>query len=201
MTQTRRLSLVLFLNLLMIAGLVIVGLTAHSLGVLAAGGDYVADSAAIVLGIIAVGIRDRSGPGSRATHAVALINGSALLIVTVFVMVEAVRRLVSGTPEVNGLPVLIVSAIATVVMLGGALILGRDAGSEDVHMRSVMLDTLSDALASAAVAIVGGVIYFTHGLYWLDPTVAIVIGAVIGVGAVGLLRDVVRELREPARQE
>ncbi len=201
MTQTRRLSLVLLLNLLMIAGLVIVGLTAHSLGVLAAGGDYVADSAAILLGIIAVGIRDRSGPGSRAGHVVALINGSALLIVTVFVMVEAARRLVSGTPEVQGLPVLVVSAIATVVMLGGALILGRDAGSEDVHMRSVLLDTLSDALASAAVAIVGGVIYFTHGLYWLDPTAAIVIGVVIGVGAIGLLRDVVGELREPARQE
>lgn len=201
MTQTRRLGLVLALNLLMIAGLVIVGLRAHSLGVLAAGGDYVADSAAILLGIIAIGIRDRSGPRSRATHVVALSNASALLVVTVFVMVEAVRRLVSGTPEVDGLPVLVVSAIATIVMLGGVLILGRDAGSEDLHMRSVLLDTLSDALASAAVAVVGAVVYFAHGLYWLDPAVAIVIGAVIGVGAVGLLRDVVRELGEPARKE
>lgn len=197
MTQTRRLSLVLTLNLLMIVGLVVVGLRAQSLGVLAAGGDYVADSAAILLGIIAVGIRDRSGPGSRATHVVALVNGSALLAVTIFVIVAAVRRLAGGTPEVHGLPVLIVSAIATVVMVGGAVILGRDAASEDVHMRSVLLDTVSDALTSAAVAVVGGVIYFAHGLYWLDPTVAIVIGVVIGVGAIGLLRDVVRELRTP----
>ncbi len=50
----------------------------------------------------------------------ALINGTALLVVTLIVTVEAVRRLVTGTPAVSGLPVLIVSALATIVMIGGA---------------------------------------------------------------------------------
>jgi len=59
------------------------------------------------------------------------------------------------------------------------------------------LDTVSDALTSAAVAAVGGVIYFAHGLYWFDPAVAIVIGVVVGAGAIGLLLEVVRELRTP----
>lgn len=195
MTQQKRLILLLALNLLMIAGLIIVGLTAHSLGVLAAGGDYVADSAAILLGIIAVGIRNRVGAHSRATTFAALINGGALLVVTALVIVEAIRRLAAGTPAVQGLPVLVVSAIATVVMVSGALILGRDAGREDLHMRSVLLDTVSDALTSAAVAISGAVIYFAKGLYWLDPVVAIIIGLVIGFGAVRLLHDVVTALR------
>lgn len=52
MTQ-RRLPLVLGLNLIMIAGLVVEGLTAHSLGVPAAGGDYAADPTAIILGLVA----------------------------------------------------------------------------------------------------------------------------------------------------
>ena len=56
MTQQRRLGLVLVLNLLMIAGLLIVGIATHSLGLLAAGGDYAADSAAILLGIMAIQI-------------------------------------------------------------------------------------------------------------------------------------------------
>ena len=43
MTQQKRLGLVLGINLVMIAGLVIVGLASHSLGVLAAGGDFAAD--------------------------------------------------------------------------------------------------------------------------------------------------------------
>ena len=195
MSQRRRLSLLLGLNAGMIALLVIVGLLAHSLGVLAAGGDYIADSAAILLGIIAVTIRDRSAGQSHATTYVALINGSLLVIVTGWVIVEAGRRLLTGTPEIHGLPVLFVSALATVVMLVGAVILGRDAGREDLHMRSVMLDTLSDAATSAAVAVTGGIIWVVNGLYWLDSVVAIGIALVIGVGAVRLLADVGQALR------
>jgi cobalt-zinc-cadmium efflux system protein len=132
---------------------------------------------------------------------VALINASALLVVTALVLIEAVRRLVDGTPEVHGLPVLIVSTIGTVVLVAGALVLGRDAGREDLHMRSVLLDTMSDALTSAAVAVTGGIIFFAHGLYWLDPAVAIVISLVVGAGALRLLRDVVRALPSGTARE
>lgn len=195
MSQRRRLTILLGLNLAMITALVIVGLEAHSLGVLAAGGDYVADSAAILLGIAAVTIRERIGEHSRAPTYVAIINGSALLIVTLLVIGEALRRLAQGTPAVHGLPVMIVGAIATGVMVLGIVILGTDAGEEDLHMRSVLLDTVSDALASAAVAIGGAVIYFTGRLFWLDSVLAAGIGVVVGIGALRLLRDAATALR------
>lgn len=195
MSQRKRLSILLVLNLAMIGALVVVGLVAHSLGVLAAGGDYVADSAAILLGIVAVTIRQRVGEHSRAPTFVALINASALLVVTGVVVVEAVRRLVNGTPAVHGLPVLIVSGLATAVMLVGALVLGAHAGREDLHMRSVLLDTISDAIASAAVAVSGAVIFLTGRFFWLDSALAAAIGVVIGIGAIRLLRDVATALR------
>jgi hypothetical protein len=47
------------------------------------------------------------------------------------VAVAALRRLVSGAPTVDGLPVLIVSTIAAVVMLAGALVLGGDLDDDD----------------------------------------------------------------------
>jgi cobalt-zinc-cadmium efflux system protein len=194
-SQLRRLGIVLGLNVLLIAALVIVGLTTRSLSVLAAAGDTLADSAAILLGIVAVTIRDRAGGHSRAPTIVALINAGALLAGTALVLIEAVRRLIHGTPEIHGLPVLVVSAIATVVLVAGALVLGRDAGREDLHMRSVLLDTVADALTSAAVAVTGSVMFLAHGLYWLDSVAAILIGLVVGAGAVALLRDVVRSLR------
>jgi hypothetical protein len=34
-------------------------------------------------------------------------------------------------------------------MILAAFILGRDAGSEDLHMQSVLLDTIADATAAA----------------------------------------------------
>lgn len=198
MTQRRRLTIVLCLNLVMLVGLVVVGLSAHSLGVLAAGGDYVADSAALGLGILAVTMRGRNGPHSRAPTIVAGINAAALLVVSVLVLVAGVRRLIVGTPHVQGLPVLIVSGIATLVMLAGVLVLGAGAGREDLHMRSVLLDTLSDALTSAAVAVSGAVIFLTGRLFWLDSALSVAIAGFVGAGAFHLLREVRGSLRTGA---
>lgn len=195
MTQQKRLGLVLGLNLVMIVGLVIVGLTSHSLGVLAAGGDFAADSTAILLGIIAIQVAKHPHGHPKATTYVALINALVLLTVTAIVMIEGIHRLTTHTPHIEGLPVLIVSAVATVFMAVGALILGKDASKEDLHMRSVLLDTVSDAVAAAAVAVSGGIIYFTDRFHWLDSALAVLIGLVIGFGALKLLRDVVMALR------
>ena len=62
-------------------------------------------------------------------------------------------------------------------------------------MRSVLLDTIADATAAGGVAVAGGIIHFTGRLYWLDSAVAVLIGVVIGFGALKFLRDVVRSLR------
>jgi cobalt-zinc-cadmium efflux system protein len=194
-SQRRRLAILLALNLAMIAALVVVGVLAHSLGVLAEGGDYVADSAAILLGIFAVRMRERNGPHSKAPTYVAGVNATALLVVTGLVLVEGIRRLVNGTPEIHGLPVLIVSVAATGVMVAGVFVLGTSAGSEDLHMRSVLLDTASDALAAAAVAVSGAIIYITGRFFWLDSVLSVAIAVVIGVGAVRLLAAVVSALR------
>jgi len=171
-SQRRRLSILLALNVSMITGLIVVGLVAHSLGVLAAGGDYIADNAAILLGILAVTIRERVGEHSRAPTYVAILNAAALLVVTVLVVAEALHRLIQGTAPVQGVPVLIVSAIATTVMVAGVSILGTDAAKEDLHMRYVLLDTAADALASAAVATSGAVIAITGSFFWLDSVLA-----------------------------
>lgn len=187
-SQAHRLTIVLALNLAMLVGLVVVGLATRSLGVLAAAGDYIADCTAIGLGLVAIRLRDRSMGRSRATTVVAGVNAVALLVLTAVVSVEAVRRLVGRAPELDGLPVLIVSAVATVVMVIGALVLGAD--HDDLHMRSVVLDTVADAVSAAAVAITGAVIYWTGRWHWLDSAVALAIGAVISYHALKLLADV-----------
>jgi cobalt-zinc-cadmium efflux system protein len=197
-SQQKRLAAVLVLNLSMIAALLIVGLSSHSLGVLAAGGDYAADSAAIGLGLLAVFMRERSRGPSRATTFVALVNSLALFVVTLVVAIGAIRRLTSGTPEIHGLPVLVVSAIAALVMLAGAVIVGGDDSQEDLHMRSVLLDTAADAASAGAVAATGAVILIAKGVYWLDSAVALVVALAIGHQALRLMREVIHRLRSQA---
>ena len=107
MTRRVRLVLVLGLNLAMIAGLVAVGITAHSLGVLAAGGDYLADSGAILLALSAIWLTQRPPSARRpngyphATAYAALINGTLLGLVVIVVIVTALWRLVRGTGQVD----------------------------------------------------------------------------------------------------
>jgi cobalt-zinc-cadmium efflux system protein len=194
MSQITRLSLVLLLNVIMIAGLLLVGIASHSLGVLAAGADFAADSVAIGLGIMAIIIARRPNGNKKATSYVALINAGMLLVVTASVFYGAVHRLATHTPTIEGRSVMIISILATVIMFVSALILGRDAGKEDLHMRSVLLDTISDGASAAAVAIMGGVIYFTGRFFWLDSAVTLVIGLIIGYNALKLSRDVLRAL-------
>jgi cobalt-zinc-cadmium efflux system protein len=197
--------IVLGLNLGLVGGLIVVGIAAHSLGVLAEGADYLADAAAIGVSLFAIWLSERPAtparPGGypKATAWAALVNGGWLLVLTVLVSAEAIDRLVTGTPEVHGLAVLIVSSIAAVVMVVGSLILGGDEDDDDhggnLNMHAVLLDTAADAAAAASVAITGAIILVTGGNYWLDPTVALVVSFVIAYHAIKLLRSVTGTLR------
>ncbi len=211
MTRSKRLLVALLLNLVLVVGLVAVGASAHSLGVLAAGADYLADAAAIGFALLAIWLSDRPptarrpGGHPRANAIAALVNGGWLLVLSVLIVASAADRLISGTPAVHGLPVLIVSGIAAAAMIVAAVILGGDLEGDDddedddeaLSLRAVLLDTAADAAAAAGVAITGAVIFATGRFDWLDPTVALVIALVIGFQALLLVRRVFRALRRP----
>jgi cobalt-zinc-cadmium efflux system protein len=193
------------LNVALLGVLVFVGLTAGSLGLLAAAGDYIADVGAIALALLAIWFKGRSAHDGRYDKAptwAALVNVVLLLVVVAGVLIEAVRRLVSGAFDLHPVPVIWTAVIAAVFMTVGAFILGGDADDEDdtvadrLNMRAVLLDTVADAVSAAAVAISGIIVLVTHRLAWLDPVVAIVIALVVGYHALELLRDVRRDLTE-----
>ena len=201
----RRLGIVLGFNLALVVGLVLVGSSAHSLGVFAEGIDYLADSAAIGASLVALWLSGRPLDSNgrprhrRATTITALVNSGWLLILSVLVIAGAIERLATGTHGVHGLPVLVASAIAAVTMLCGSLILGGDVHDfEDdgaaLNLRAVLLDTAADAATASGVAVTGAIILATRGFYWLDPTVALAIAVVIAFHAFRLLRSVVGKL-------
>ncbi len=121
-----------------------------------------------------------------------------LVVVSVLIVVEAIRRLARGVPAVPGLAVLIVSAVTMAVLLLGARMLGASAANEDLHMRSVLLDTLADAAAAGAVAVAGAVIALTGRFYWLDPVLALAIAAVVAVPAGELCLKAIASIRGKA---
>jgi len=195
-SKDRRLVIVLLANVGMVVALVVVGLVARSLGVLAAGGDYLGDALGTGLILVALQMSRDSHRHQRAQYYAALANASLLLLVTVAVIAEALRRLISGAPHVEGLPVIVVSVVAGVVMAACALVIGS-VENDDLNMRSVMLDTLADGAAAVGVAVSGAVILLAHGIYWLDSAAALGIAAIIAYHATRLIGDVLAALRGP----
>ncbi len=199
MTQTRRLQIVLALNSIVFLCLIKVGFSSHSLSVLAMGGDYLLDSGAILMGLFAIYLRDRSdrnGEKSRATTLVALFNASLLLVLSSSVIFEALLRLSNKAPEISATPVIWVSVIAALVMCFGVYLLNDDESEgDDLHMQSVLLDTLMDSLSAAAIAITATIIMFTHRFLWVDSALAILISAVVIFQALKLLEKIRISLR------
>jgi cobalt-zinc-cadmium efflux system protein len=205
-SRTQRLIVVLVLNLGLVAALVAVGITAHSLAVLAEGSDYLLDAAGVGVALLAIRLSARPPSRARpdghptATDIAALVNCGWLLVLEILVVAAAAERLLTHTPQVHGLPVLIVSGVAALIMTAGALVLhadddDADADGRDLSVAAVLLDTIADAAAAAGVAATGGIILATRGWYWLDPAVALVIAVVIAYHALALLRKVLTRLR------
>jgi cobalt-zinc-cadmium efflux system protein len=144
----------------------------------------------------------RPGGYPNAKSIAALVNCGWLLTLELLVAGAAVNRLVTGAPAVEGLPVLVISGVAALVMAAGALVLYGDeddsegeAGDRDLSVAAVLLDTIADAVAAAGVAATGGIILATRGWYWLDPAVALTIAAVVAYHALALIRKVLHRLR------
>lgn len=199
MGRSRRLVIALALNVVLVAGQVVFGFAAHSLGLLADGAHNITDVFAVGVSLVAVQLSRRPPTATysygwhRATILAALGNAVLILAVTAVIVVEAVVRL--GHPEpARGGVMLVVALVATALNVGAALVLRERR--VDLNMRSSFLHMAADAGASLGVAAAGVVILATGQLDWLDPAVSIMIGVVVAVEAWRLVRAAVDVLLE-----
>lgn len=106
----------------------------------------------------------------------ALINAAFLILMTLWVVIEAIPRLLQ--PEaVNGGMVIGV-ALVGVVINGFTAWLFMRGQADDLNQRGAYLHMAADAVVSLGVAIAGGIMLFTHWT-WLDPAVSLIISLVI----------------------
>lgn len=199
MTRSRRLGIALGLNIALVAGQVVFGLVAHSLGLLADAGHNLSDVAAVVVSLVAVRwarrapTAERSYGYHRGTILAALVNAATILAVTGFILYEGLRRLAHPQPVEAGIVVAV--ALAAFAVNGGAALALREKGS-DLNMRSALLHMAGDAVASLGVALAGLVILVTGRFLWLDPVASMAIGVLIAVEAFQLVRQASEVLLE-----
>ena len=190
--RSQALVVALGLNLLIVAGQLVAGIEAHSLGLMADAAHNLVDVAAILLALIAVRWSRRAPTTSRsygyhrATILAALANAVLIVAVTGWLVVEGVRRL-DHTPAVDGGVVAIVALAAAALNIAAVLVV-RERGSHDLNLRAVMLHLMGDVLASVGVA-AAGVAIWLGGPYLLDPLASLLVAVLIGAQALRLVRD------------
>ena len=129
----------------------------------------------------------------RADVLSATAQGTILLGMGVFVLIEGVRRLIHP-PEIPTTSLAVFGAIALVGNLASLAVLLR-ARDSNLNLRAAFLETVNDALGSAAVLIAAATIALT-GWTRADAVVAILIGVLILPRTIKLLWETVDVLLE-----
>jgi cobalt-zinc-cadmium efflux system protein len=171
----------------------IAGVFSGSLALLADAGHNLADVLGLVLSWGAA-MLSRRQPSGRFTYGLrsssilaALANAIILLVVTGGIAWEAIWRIGHPMQVVSGI-IIAVAAIGIFVNGGTALLFS--SGNGDLNVKSAFLHLAADALVTAGVVAAGVVIWLTNWL-WLDPTVSLVVSAVIVFGTWGLLKSAI----------
>ena len=194
-TGSRAFAIGIALNLAFVGVEGAAGLLANSVALLADAGHNLSDVLGLALAWIAIGLGRRK-PSPHFTYGLrgssiwaALANASLLLVACGGIAWEAVDRIIDPRP-VEGVVMMVVAAIGVVINTVTALLFMRGS-RDDLNVRGAFLHMAADAAISLGV-VVAGALVLTTGWLWLDPTISLVIVAVILAGTWGLLKDAAR---------
>ena len=193
-----RLIVSLGLNLLITLLQVVGGILANSLGLLSDAAHNLSDVVALGLSLWAVRLGRRPATPhrtfayKRAEILVAMFNSAVLVAISVYIVVEAVRRILEPQ-SVSGLYVVGFAGGGLVINGVAALLLRSHRG--DLNLRSAFLHLVGDAFTSLGVMLSGLVVYFT-GWNYADPIVSVLVSVWIGREAVLIVKKTVSVLME-----
>ncbi len=191
----RALTGALVLILLFMAGEVVFGIVANSLALLADAGHMLTDAAALGLAIFAASMAARPAQGrwtfgyKRVEVLAAQVNGLTLLIIGVWIVYGAIRRLISPHDVQGG--IMLVVALVGILVNGVATLLLSRASRESINVRGAFVHVLNDLAAFVGTAVAGALILVT-GWDRFDPVASLFVAALIGWSCWGLLRDSTR---------
>ncbi len=197
--QQGRLTAVLAVTAAIMVAEIVGGLLAHSLVLLADAAHMAADAAGIGLSLLAVYWAGRPKTSrrtfgyERAEILAAVLNAVLLMVLGVFILVEAVRRLVD--PVQAGPGTMVVFGLVAVLGNGTSLLLLTRGQGESLNIRGAYLEVLSDLLGAAAVIVAAGVIALT-GWQRADPLASLLIAVLIIPRTLRLLKQAVDVLLE-----
>ena len=188
----RLLAVSLALLLAFMVAEVVFGILASSLALLADAGHMLTDAAALGLALVAASLATRPAGGrwtfgfGRVEILAAQINGLTLLLFGIWIVVEAIRRLVSP-PEVDAAVVGVVALVGIAVNLLVVALLAR-AERHSLNVRGAYLHIVTDLAAFVGTAVAAALILLT-GWDRFDPVASLLVAGLMFAAAWSLLRE------------
>ena len=174
------------------------GIRAHSLALISESGHNVSDFLALLLSFVAVYFQTRPATDEktfgyqRAGVLAAFLNALTLVVISIWIAIEAVHRL---SEPVAVQPKLMMWVAAAGLIMNGVIAALLWRVNHDVNIRSVFLHMLGDTLSTAAVIVGGAGILFT-GMNWIDPVLSLIIAALILWTSLSIVRETLNILLE-----
>ncbi|MFO7652914.1 MAG: cation diffusion facilitator family transporter [Candidatus Krumholzibacteriia bacterium] len=200
----RRLLAGMGINLLLTFVQVAGGLVSGSLALVADALHNLNDAAALGLAVVARRIarkpadRRRTFGYRKAEVIGALVNTTALVMVGLYLVYEALARWANPQP-VDGWIVVIVGGVALIVD-AITVALTYALGRRSLNVKAAFVHNVSDALGSLAVMIAGALVLL-HGWYLADLVATLLISVYILWQSYGLLRSSARILLDSAPRD
>ena len=199
--STVRFFWVTVLNILITVVEILGGLLSGSLALLSDAFHNLSDSVSIVISYIAQRIAtkpetpQRTFGYRRAEILSALLNAGLLIVIALFIVIEAVKRFMHPD-HVNGD---IMTVVAVVGLLANFISAGLlHAGSRhSLNIKATYLHILADALSSIGVVITGIILIFWH-VKWLDPVVSVLVALYIAYEALPIIQKTINILMQAA---
>ena len=199
--STVRFFWVTVLNVLITVVEILGGLLSGSLALLSDAFHNLSDSVSIVISYIAQRIAtkpetpQRTFGYRRAEILSALLNAGLLIVIALFIVIEAVKRFMHPD-HVNGD---IMTVVAVVGLLANFISAGLlHAGSRhSLNIKATYLHILADALSSIGVVITGIILIFWH-VKWLDPVVSVLVALYIAYEALPIIQKTINILMQAA---
>lgn len=180
------------------------GVLSNSISLVSDAVHMFTDVMAIGLSLFAITLAARSHSGAmtfgyhRAEVLAALANGVALSAISIWVLYEAVLRVM--TPRVIDAPVMLAAAgIGLAGNLVVMFLLKQHAG-KSINIQSAFVHVVYDAVSSVAVIVTGLVAMYT-GITIVDPLVAFLIAGLVARSAYSIVRTSTHILLEGAPRE
>ena len=203
-TNRTRLAIAFAITAAVLLAEIVGAILTGSLALVVDAGHLVTDAGGLGIALVAARLATRPASGrrswgyARAEVLAATAQAAVLLAVGLYVLVEAVQRLIDPPAlAADGLLLFgiigLVGNVAAIAVLAG----GREA---NLNLRAAFLEVVNDALGSLGV-IVAAIVIRTTGWTRADAVAAIVIGVLIVPRAIRLLRRTVDVLMENAPAE